>query len=262
MTEFYEKLNELISHNVKCAVCTVVSTSGSAPRKTGAKMIVTSELKIYGTIGGGILEKNIIDRCPEIIRKSQPELIKLNLSKDLGMKCGGSVDVFIEPVSSPFNLYIFGGGHIGRALSELASNLNFTVTLIDDREEIRKEHFANNVDVIIENYDSFIDHLSIDKNTFIAIVTKGHETDLAVLKKCIKSDSTYIGVIGSQKKSIELKKDIISGGYGNEDDFNRIHIPVGLPIMAEGPYEIAVSIASELILVKNKILNDINNEKG
>lgn len=261
MIEIYEKLSELVQSGKRCAVCTVVATKGSTPRKTGSKMIVTDDLKIYGTIGGGILEKHIIDLCPDIISKCTSELVKLNLTSDLGMKCGGYVEVFVEPVSTPFKLLIFGGGHIGKALSEIASNLSFNVTVIDEREEIFSDYIQNNVSIIIDNFEKYLERTTIDTNTFIVVVTKGHETDLAILKKCIKSNYAYIGVIGSQRKSAELKKNLIESGFADEKDYERVHIPVGSQIMAEGPYEIAVSIASELILEKNKLLNEINSSK-
>ena len=261
MIEIYEILPELIRNGIRCAVCTVTSTLGSTPRKTGSKMIVTIDKKIYGTIGGGVLENHIIERCPEIIAKSAPELIKLNLSKDLGMKCGGYAEVFVEPVSTPFKLLIFGGGHIGKALSEISTNLSFNTCIIDERHEIFADYISNGITVICEPFDRYTDSMIIDQNTFIVIVTRGHETDLKVLKKCIKSNYAYLGVIGSKRKSAELKKNLIEGNFGTEEDFNKIHIPIGSSIMAEGPYEIAVSIASELILEKNKLLNAINNIK-
>ena len=261
MIEIYETLSELVLNGRRCAVCTVVATQGSTPRKTGSKMIVTDDLKIYGTIGGGTLEKHIIDLCPGIINKCSSELVKLNLTTDLAMKCGGYVEVFIEPVSTPFKLLIFGGGHIGKALSEIASNLSFSVSVIDERTEIFSDYRQNNVDIIIENFEDYLSHITIDNYTFIVVVTKGHDTDLAIMKKCIRSNYAYIGVIGSQRKSAELKKTLIDGGFCDLKDYERVHIPVGTQIMAEGPFEIAVSIASELILQKNKLLNEINSSK-
>jgi xanthine dehydrogenase accessory factor len=177
------------------------------------------------------------------------------------MKCGGYVEVFIEPVSTPFKLLIFGGGHIGKALSDIASNLSFSVSVIDERSEIFSDYRQNNVNIIIENFEDYLSRITIDNYTFIVVVTKGHETDLAILKKCIRSNYAYIGVIGSQRKSAELKKTLIEGGFCDPKDYEKVHIPVGTQIMAEGPFEIAVSIASELILQKNKLLNEINSSK-
>lgn len=257
MIEIYEKLSELIQKGIKCAVCTVIATQGSTPRKTGSKMIVCENKTIYGTIGGGSLENHIIDKCSEIISNSTPEVIKLNLSKDLGMKCGGYVEVFIEPVSTPFKLLIFGGGHIGKALSEIASKLSFNTTVIDERSDVFENYSTSGIEIICEKFDSFLDKTAIDNYTFIVIVTKGHQTDFEILSKCIKSDFAYLGVIGSKRKAAELKKLLIQGGHADESDFNKVHIPIGLDIQAEGPQEIAVSIASEIILAKNKILNQV-----
>ena len=254
MDSLYEHISEIQKSRQKAVLCTIVSTEGSVPRKIGAKMIVLERAKIFGTIGGGTLEKDVIEKAGVIIKNAKPQLISYNLTKDLGMACGGSVNIFIEPLFSRFNLYIFGGGHIGKALAEHLRNMNFNIYLIDDREDIFNEWDVSGTTKLTMKYTKFFKEHKINENTFIVIVTKNHESDKEVLEQCIKSPAAYIGMIGSKRKALEIRKEFVSSGIVNDKEFNKIDIPIGTEIQAEGPEEIAISIAGKLILEKNKTM--------
>ncbi|MBI5323824.1 MAG: XdhC family protein [Ignavibacteriae bacterium] len=254
MENIYDKIVEIRKSRQKAVICTIVSTIGSVPRKVGAKMLVMDDSKIFGTIGGGALENEVIQKAMEIILSSKPELVSYNLTKDLGMKCGGSVDIFIEPLSSKNKLYIFGAGHIGKALAKYTENLDFDIYIIDEREKIFDDWFEGSFTKLNTSISDFFSQYTIDENTFIVIVTKGHESDSEVLKACIKSNAAYIGMIGSKRKAAELRKDFVSLGIVTDAEFERTDMPVGLDIKADGPDEIAISIVSKIILEKNNLI--------
>lgn len=254
MKSIYDKIVEIRNSKKKAVLCTVISAKGSTPRKAASKMIVAEDKTIYGTIGGGILEFNIIDKAIELINSSTPKLISLNLLTDLGMACGGSVDIFIEPISQKFKLFVFGAGHIGRALVNHLTDIDFDISVIDDRENIFQNWESLNFSKFVMPFNKFITEHQADNNTFIVIVTNNHVSDKEILKYYIKQDYAYLGVIGSKRKTEEIKNLFISEHLATKEEFDRIDMPIGLDIKAEGPGEIAISIAGKLILEKNKLI--------
>ena len=135
MTNIYEELSRIARSDTKAALCTIISTKGSTPRKIGAKMIVYEDRRITGTIGGGDLEKNVIDDSIKILEKGKPTVFKHDLLYQHGMCCGGTVEIFIEPIVKTKKLFIFGAGHTGQSLAKFAWDTGFDVYLIDDRKE-------------------------------------------------------------------------------------------------------------------------------
>ena len=253
--KIYDKIPELNRDGIKSVLYTIVSDHGSTPRKAGAKMIVTEDQQVFGTIGGGVLEKTLIDRVHEFIKNCKSEVVSYNLSKDLGMVCGGSVEIFIEPLFNKFRLIIFGAGHIGKALVKLSSDLNFDITVIDDRENIFDNWDTEEIKTYITDFREYfclknMEHDSF-QDSFIVIATSNHSSDKEILKHCINRPFAYLGLIGSRKKIEEIKKLFISENMATIVELNKIDMPIGLDILAEGPEEIAISIAAKLILEKN-----------
>jgi len=257
MKNIYENIIDLKKNNLKAVLCTVVDTKGSTPRKSGSKMIVCEDMTIFGTIGGGTLEKTVMEKCDDVFKSATPQLLTFNLTKDLGMVCGGSVDVFVEPLFKLFKLYIFGAGHIGKALTKHLSGLNFEIVVIDERQNIFADFNSDVVKINSCPFDTFIENHSADERTFIVIATTNHTSDLNILKNYINKPYAYLGVIGSKRKAEEIKKALLNEKLLSEDEFKNIDIPMGLDIMAEGPDEIAISIAAKLILEKNKLAVEI-----
>jgi len=255
MDSIYDKIVELRKDRINAILCTIISSKGSTPRKHGSKMIVTHDSKIYGTIGGGTLEYTVVSKASELMNSSVPLFISYNLSKDLGMVCGGSVDVFFEPISQKFKLFIFGAGHIGKSLARIASTLDFDIHVIDDRDDIFDNWEKNEV-TLVNNTGEFIKANPADENTFIVIVTPSHASDVTLLKEYVNQNFAFCGVIGSKKKAAEIRKTFISESFATEEEFERINLPIGMEIGAEGPEEIAISIAAKLILEKSKLITE------
>lgn len=253
--DIYSKILQLREKNIRSALCIVVNTTGSTPRKTGSKMLVTEEGKIFGTVGGGSIELKIISNAIECIKENKTCTVRYLLDTDLEMHCGGEMDIYIEPVLQKEKLYIFGAGHIGKALSSLAVNLGFDMTVLDDRDFIFTEWTDFNVKKICGDYIQSIENLVFDDRTYIVIVTHNHEKDEDILAVCGKKKSAYIGMIGSSKKIELARKKFLENNILTKKELDRVNMPIGLDFKVETPMEIAVSILAKLIEVRHKNIN-------
>ena len=253
MKNIFEKISEAQKQNKNIALCTIVFFKGSTPRKTGAKMIVYEDGKIYGTIGGGELEKSVIENALGQIRQGTPKLFRHDLLHQHNMCCGGTVDIYIEPIMIKNKLYIFGAGHTGQALAKYAANFNFETVLIDDRKEYVDECEIESVNKMNLDYRLALPLLPFDENTFICIMTYSHPMDRDILAFCLKKPFAYLGMIGSERKVEMTKKMFVDAGIGTMEELERVDMPMGISIGAEGPEEIALSIVAKLIAVKNKV---------
>src|SRR3989304_3337441 len=174
MKNILEKIYEAQKQNKNIALCAIVNTKGSTPRKVGAKMIVFEDGTIYGTIGGGELEKSVIKNAIEQINEGVPKLFRHDLLHQHSMCCGGTVEIYIEPIMKKNKLYIFGAGHTGQALAKFSSDLDFEVVLIDDRKEYMDECKINSVNKMNLPYQKALPLLPFDERTSIVILTYSH----------------------------------------------------------------------------------------
>jgi xanthine dehydrogenase accessory factor len=159
---------------------------------------------------------------------------------------------FLEPVFPPAHLVIAGAGHIGRALAHLAGRLDFEVTVIDDRAEFANSENIPEADhILVNDIGEEIKKLQKNADTYLVIVTRGHKDDASALKPCIGSPLTYLGMIGSKNKIASMRNDFIDNGWATAKQWDTIHTPVGIEIKSRTVEEIAISIAAELILVRN-----------
>lgn len=253
MADIYDKIQELRKLNEEFALCTIVSTKGSTPRKVGAKMIVCSNGKIFGTIGGGELEKVVIKNALGVIAGGKSCVFRHDLLHQHGMCCGGTVDIFIEPVMKKNKLYIFGAGHTGEALARFASGLEFETVLIDDRKEYMDACQLPGINKMHLPFKQALGLLPFDKQTYVCIMTYSHPIDREILAFCLKKPFAYLGMIGSRRK-VEMTKKMFSEGLNiSLLDLEKVDMPMGIDIGAEGPEEIALSILGKLISAKNKI---------
>ncbi|MFA5260178.1 MAG: XdhC/CoxI family protein [Candidatus Omnitrophota bacterium] len=242
--------------NQSFAFATIIKSSDrGTPRKTGAKMILTSDGDIMGTVGGGIDEKRIIQECQKAIKRNQHKIIHYELTGQ-GTRpiCGGKYSIFIEPFAQQRHLIICGAGHIALPLSVIAKILNFKVTIIDNRKHYaNKNRFPHVNQIITGTHAAKLRKLKTTGNTYIVIVTHGHEHDFKCLNAALDMDTKagYIGVISSQIKRISFMKKLKTLGY-TQTQLKRISMPVGIDIGAHTPEEIAVSIIAEIISTYNK----------
>jgi xanthine dehydrogenase accessory factor len=167
--------------------------------------------------------------------------------------CGGTLDIFIEPVLPAAWLYIFGAGHVALNLYRTAFQAGFDVTVVDDRESYaNRERFSQAKQVIAEDFDQAMAKLTPGENSYIVIITRGHRDDMRVLRWAVKTPARYVGMIGSKRKTITIFRELVKEGIP-EHLFDRVHAPVGLDIGAITPEEIAVAITAELIAARRRV---------
>lgn len=297
----------------------VAKSSGSSPGRAGYKMAVSADGELRGSIGGGVMEVNLVEQSRQILSVRSAvaggaffvdRVHRKNAPNASGMICSGHQTVILKRLSaadktaidqaiagfsqksgdlltitsskfqievanaesqnfhfessgnSEFiyeealgyanHLYIIGGGHCALALSELVSKLDFHVTIFDDRTDlntIEKNTFADSIS-IIEDYRNIGEKIPDWDNTYVVVMTIGYASDKIVVKGLADREFKYFGVLGSKAKIATLMKELREEGIPNEH-LARIRTPIGIPINSRTPEEIAVSIAAEIIAVKN-----------
>jgi xanthine dehydrogenase accessory factor len=299
----------------------VAESSGSSPGRRGYKMAVASDGELIGSIGGGVMEVNLVEQSREILRDAETgrhgdaaivseQVHRKDAENASGMICSGSQTVvffrlgaihapdiqrllenlfagrqatisiaendfqvtaadpataasttdsyaddsilYSERIGFTNELFIIGGGHCALALSELMSKMDFHITLLDDRPELNtidKNRYAH-VIKIVDSYERIGDHVFSGRGAYLVVMTLGYKTDATVIRKLINGDYKYFGVLGSKAKMAAMFKEFRSEGIPS-DRLDRIRTPIGLPIHSRTPEEIAVSIAAEIISVKN-----------
>ena len=252
MEDIFVELAALIRQKRVGAFCVLTRVFGSSPRKEGTKMIVLDDGEIIGTIGGGSLEYKVIDEARAAMEENKPRYLSYVLEKDLGMKCGGSLEVYIEPFGKKPELCIFGAGHVGKNLMLLAANYGFDIHLIDGREEVMKTLSppAENVKLHCEEPLAYIDALVTEANPYFVLVSHSHLLDEQILEKLIRLPHRYLGMIGSKAKIKKISQNLMQRGI-REEELARVDMPIGIKFNAETPEELAISILAKLIDVKN-----------
>ncbi len=249
--DIFEEVAAARRAGVPVVLATVIESQGSAPREAGARMMIREDGTTIGTVGGGAIEKIVVDEALTMMHASEAKILKHNL-KDLGMECGGGMTVFLEPMSPNEQLIIFGAGHIGKALSEIAKMLDFKVIVVDDRPDYANRENLSRADGIYScSYQEALQQLAFTPQTYVVILTYKHAHDYEVLEGCIRKPYCYIGMIGSRKK-IKTCFDQLREQGVRDELIETVHAPVGLDIAANTPAEIAVSIAAELVAVRNR----------
>lgn len=254
MDSIYQKILEAQNQHQKLALCVIVNTKGSTPREQGTKMLVYQNGNIYGSIGGGELEKSVIINALKALKAGKAELYKHDLLHQHNMCCGGSVEIFIEPIMEKNKLYIFGAGHTGHALARHAMSLDFEVVVVDDRKEYLDQINVEGVNKLHLHYEHALPLLPMDEQTYICIMTYSHPYDRDILSYCLKKPVAYLGMIGSRRKVEMTKKMFVDAGVGSESELEKVDMPMGIDIDAETPDEIAVSILAKMISVRRKVL--------
>ncbi len=250
--DIYREIIRIKDEGGEAALATVIAASGSTPREEGAKMLVKPDGSITGTIGGGSIELQVIKEAIEVIIKEKPKHLcyRLKEGEDLGMICGGDVDVFIEPIVSTPTLFVLGGGHISFTLVKMAKLAGFKIVVVDDRPEFATaQRFPEADQVFTTIYDKAFSKLNVGKTGYVVIVTHGHKGDAAALEGALSTEARYIGMIGSKTKNASVYARLKAKGI-TQQQLDRVHAPVGLPIHAQTPEEIAVSILAEIIQVR------------
>ena len=248
MKQIYQKTNELLDRQETFAVATIIDYKGSVPRRL-AKMIVTKDLKTYGTIGGGCVEGQVAEEAALMLRNGSKGIVvkTYDLVEEefggVGMNCGGKIDVSIELVEPDPRLIIAGSGHLSVAITKVAQMLDFEIFIVDPLA--KKENFPEDCRIIPDFFENNLPNITISKNAYIVIVTR-HKDDLPTLRAALKTRAAYIGLIGSRRRVLQAFRILLNEGF-TEGQLEKVNAPIGLRIGAETPDEIAVSIMAEII---------------
>jgi xanthine dehydrogenase accessory factor len=239
------------------ALVTVVATEGSTPQKAGAKMLVYPDGRIVGTIGGGCVEAEMTWRARQTIESRKPQMASYELTADQagedGLVCGGRMQVFIEPVEGTPTLCLFGAGHVAQPLARMAKAAGFRVEVVDDRVKFAsRDRFPEADLVLVEEFAAAASRMTLGRNTYAVVVTRGHKGDGEALQSVIGRGLRYVGLLGSKPKLVHLVAGLEEKGLPPEA-LGEIRCPLGLEIGAVSPDEIAVSILAEMIAIRRGI---------
>lgn len=251
--EIYSEITRILAEGRRAALATIIASEDATPGKPGFKMLVRDDGSTLGTVGGGVLEAEVARAAREVIAQGRSVLLNLGLGKEglanIGMLCGGAVQVYVEFIGKGPRAVIFGAGHVGLAVGRVAREAGFWVTLVDDREEFALAEEARFADeVVCRNLEEAAREIDLGDETYVVIVTRGHAHDLEVLRQCLrkKERPAYIGMIGSRKK-VASTFDVLRHEGISEERLLEVNAPVGLAIGARTPGEIGVSVVAEMI---------------
>ncbi|HVO63683.1 MAG TPA: XdhC/CoxI family protein [Terriglobales bacterium] len=247
----YDEIARLQREGRACALATIINVRGSIPSVATAKMLVRDDGTILGTIGGGCVEAEVWQEAKEVMSEEKPRTLTFNLDqtpdKDTGLVCGGTLQIFVEPILPLPVLYIFGAGHIGLNVYRIARAAGFEVVVADDRDTYaNRDRFPEARDIYADDMDRVMQQLKPQQSSFIVIVTRGHRHDMRVLGWAVNTAAHYVGMIGSKRKVLTVCQELEKQGVPPEK-LKRAHAPIGIDIGATTPEEIAVSIVAELI---------------
>ena len=250
----YEALLKAQDNDEPAALATVVSVVGSVPRHEGSKLLVRADGSFVGTVGGGKMESVVIEEALAAIADGDTRMRTYSLNDiaagDPGI-CGGTVQIFIEPIGTASTLLVIGGGHVGKALADLGKWMGYHVILSDDRPEFCNADYAPGLDAyVVCSPGEVIHQVPITRSTYIAAVTRGLPIDVNLIPALLQTSAPYIGLIGSRRRwAITIKT--LREQFGLSDEqLARIHSPIGLELQAETPKEIAMSIMAEIVMVR------------
>ncbi len=255
MLPIYEEIVRIQSHGGSAALATVIGTLGSTPGKTTMKMLVKSDGRCIGSVGGGCVEAEVVSRGREVARNERSQRFSVDLNEndnpETGLVCGGRIEIFIEPITMP-NVVVFGAGHVARALCAVLVPAGFRFIVADDRREFSTpERFPLAAECRTGSWEEIVQSIAFDPSDFVIVMTRGHKDDTAVLRALEKPTQAcrYLGLIGSKSKLITLTRHLRESGV-SEAFLERIKTPIGLPIGARSAEEIAISVAAELIQIR------------
>ncbi|MEN8077456.1 XdhC family protein [Clostridioides difficile] len=249
--EFYRRVQEELNSNRNIFIVTIIKDKKD--KRIGKKILKVNDEVI-------IEDEENIDVYDDIVEK-----INFNECGRI-LKINDDVEIIIENIISKPSLVICGGGHIALSLASMAKMLDFNITVIDDRDEFaNKNRFPEVDNIICDKFNTALDKIEFNRNSYFVIVTRGHRADQDCVEKILKNEFRYLGMIGSRAKVANSIRQLLEKGYTTEE-INKVNAPIGLNIGAKTPAEISVSIMAQIIQEKNsrnlstvddEILNDI-----
>ncbi len=248
---------ETLSAAVACArrgihgaLATVLARHGSAPSTPGQKLFAGADGTCIGTVGGGAVEREVLTSLNAMLdaEDARHETRTFALGQELGMCCGGRVEVFLEPIDAVVPCMIIGGGHVATALAPLLVRLGFSVTVVDDRDAWGKEGRLEGVRCVVGEFDD--PECDLDEETAprtaVLVMTHDHGLDQRAIEWALARGAGFVGGVGSRAKAKRTRDRLAAKGVA-EKDLARVRMPLGVDVGARLPDEIAVAIAAEMV---------------
>ena len=252
MGQIFHDIAELLEAGTSGTFVVVTRVAGHTPQVVGAKMIVKPDGTLIGTVGGGRFEHVIIEKALEVLKCGVPETVSLRLKVELGMCCGGEMEVYMEPFAPAERLICFGAGHVAEHTVALASTCGFEPIVVDERTEWNSaERFADAKERFVGPHIDFLSGFQFRSTDLVVIMTHNHDYDREILARVLEMHDGYLGMIGSTRKVEKTYKQLKLEGF-TTDDLARVHAPIGLDILAESPAEIGVSVVGELVRFRHQ----------
>src|SRR6202161_2437268 len=234
--DVFEEIVRIRKIGQRAALATIVHTNGSIPSYEASRMLIRDDGSILGTVGGGCVEADVWAAAKEVIQSEQPRKMTFNLNHeagyDSGLICGGTLEIFVEPILPQPILYIFGGGHVSIALANAANTAGFAIGVVDDRESFANSERFPMSQEIHTSFEEAFEKIKPTAATYMVIVTRGHKDDMHVLRWAVGTSPRYIGMIGSKRKVISAYKALDKESITLET-FASVHAAVGLAIRSE-----------------------------
>lgn len=252
--DLYQEIAKLRAEGRRAALATIIHVRGSVPSYETAKILICDDGTTLGSIGGGCVEAEVILQAMQVMQQEKSKMLSFDLTDDdveeSGLICGGKLEVFVEPILAIPVLYIFGGGHVSRAISKIATLAGFETVVVDDREAYaNKGRFPEARETIADYFENAFDRIKVNEFSYLVIVTRGHKEDLTCLRWAVQQPARYVGIIGSKRKIRALFDRLEEEGM-DSTLFKKVSGPIGLDIGAITAEEIAVSFVAELIAVR------------
>ena len=210
MTDLFEEIVKMRRVGARGALATIVHTNGSIPSYESSRMLVREDGSIAGTIGGGCVEADVWAAAKEVMQKELPRKMVFNLnheaSYDSGLICGGTLEIFVEPILPQPVVYLFGGGHVSIAVANAASAAGFGIAVVDDREAFANMQRFPMAQAVHTSYAGAFEKIRPNASSYLIIVTRGHKEDMRVLAWAVRTQARYIGIIGSKRKVLSVYK--------------------------------------------------------
>ena len=270
---YLKNLTHNINFNNEIVKGKIVDVKGSSPNNID-DIILISQDTIFGTIGGGNLEYLVIDEAKKLLNKKiKNKILSIPLGPGIGQCCGGYVQIELslhknskdalknESLKKNIkpNLYIFGSGHIGQAIISKLENINFNTFIIDSREDYLNMTNIKDINYLLSKKPWEIVS-KLDDNSYFIVLTHSHDFDLKILNEVLKKNNTFVGLIGSITKKKRFYKRLINNGH-NKSIVEKIECPIGIDIgNSKDPNEIAFSIITRILYIKNNIKYLSNNK--
>ena len=255
--DLYEEIVRLRKAGQSAALATIVRRIGSTPRKDNAKMLIRADGSTLGSVGGGCVEAEVWQQAKKVIESNRTRLVHYEMTdedaREEGLICGGTVEVFVEPITPQPKVVILGAGHVGQAIAQVLARLGYKLCIVDDRETFaNRQRFPWAQEIRACPFTQALEGVGVPENSFVLVVTRGHSHDQDALEAVLKTPVRYLGLVGSRRKVRILVENLLKKGHFPQA-FENLYAPIGLSIGSETPEEIAVSVAAELIAIQKGV---------